>query len=236
MTGRLNIFEIEEMFEAARKSIRIKAPSEEESVSYHIRQLYAQLITPNVKAVSIAKEIYRCAMTHELSEIQMQWQEISDAIDDFQYGKNQDGYSLDKLQSMIVAHARRLWHMQPSEYTFKEFVGQKVTAVNSETQFIILLEKGSIVVECPWRIRDANGIKIGETDIQTNQSEWKTVQSILTGKTIVDVQLFEQFPLLIIQLNNLFLDIFHASSFFDGWTLSDDEDFYMFSVHGGQIG
>lgn len=236
MTGRLNIFEIEEMFEAARKSIQREAPSEEESVTYHIRKLYAQLIMPNDKAVTIVKEIYNCAVAYDLSHIQLIWQDISDAIDDFEYGTNREGHTLDKIQDMIMTHARKLWHMQPSEYTFKEFLGQKVTAVNSETQFIILLEKGSIVVECPWRIRDTDGIKIGETDIQTNQREWKTVKAMLTGKTIADIQLFEQFPMLIIQFNDLFLDIFHASSFFDGWTLSDDEDFYMFSVHGGQIG
>ena len=57
----------------------------------------------------------------------------------------------------------------------------------------------------------------------------------MIGKTIEDVQLLEQSPLLIIQCDNIFLDVFHASHYFDGWTLTDEDDFYMFSMHGGDI-
>ncbi|WP_379589394.1 hypothetical protein [Oceanobacillus caeni] len=31
------------------------------------------------------------------------------------------------------------------------------------------------------------------------------------------------------------MDVFHASSYFDGWTLTDHGDFYIFSMHGGSI-
>ena len=63
----------------------------------------------------------------------------------------------------------------------------------------------------------------------------KSVRELLIGKTIEDVQLLEQCPLLIVQFGNIFLDVFHASSFFDGWNLTDNEDFYIFSMHGGGI-
>jgi hypothetical protein len=136
---------------------------------------------------------------------------------------------------MIATHARRLWHTKISKINFKEFIGQKITGIDSEVHFLIQLEKGAIIIECPWRIRDTGEIVIGETDIQSNQREWKAVGELLIGKTIEDVQLLEQCPLLIVQCDHLFLDVFHASSFFDGWTLTDEEDFYLFSMHGGII-
>ena len=76
---------------------------------------------------------------------------------------------------------------------------------------------------------------MGETDIQSNQREWKSVRELLIGKTIEDVQLLEQCPLLIVQFGNIFVDVFHVSSFFDGWTLTDEGDLYIFSMHGGSI-
>ena len=165
----------------------------------------------------------------------MNWQEISDVIDDIQYGDNLNGYTRNTVNEMIIAHARRLWHTKVSKITFKELIGQKVTAIISEIHFIIHLEKGAVVIECPWRIRNTDGIVIGETDIQSNQRQWKSIGNLLIGHSIEDVQLLEQCPLLIIQFGNLFLDVFHASSYFDGWTLTDEENFYMFSMHGGSI-
>ena len=98
------------------------------------------------------------------------------------------------------------------------------------------MERGAIVIECPWRIRDVDGILLGETDLQSNQKEWKSIEELLTGRTIEAVHLLEQCPLLIVQCGNIFLDVFHASSYFDGWTMTNEEDFYMFSMHGGNIG
>ena len=63
----------------------------------------------------------------------------------------------------------------------------------------------------------------------------KSVRELLIGRIIDDVQLLEQCPLLIVQFGNVFLDVFHASSFFDGWTLTDEGDLYIFSMHGGSI-
>ena len=98
--------------------------------------------------------------------------------------------------------------------------------------FLIKLEKGAIIIECPWRLRDTDEILLGETDIQSNQREWKSVRELLIGKTIEDVQLLEQCPLLIVQFGNIFVDVFHVSSFLDGWTLTDEGDLYIFSMHG----
>ncbi|GGA74767.1 hypothetical protein GCM10008025_18100 [Ornithinibacillus halotolerans] len=232
---KLNIFEMEKMFDDAMKSIQWEVPSKEQCVEYHVKHLHSQLLLPVENAMLLVKEIYDCTIEHELFKEQMNWQEISDAIDDFQYGDNQNGYTEGKINEMIVAHARKLWHTKISNITFKELIGQKVTAIDSEVHFIIQLEKGAIIIECPWRIRDTGGILLGETDIQSNQSEWKSVKELLVGKKVEDIRLYEQCPLLIIQFDNIFLDVFHASSYFDGWTLTDHGDFYIFSMHGGSI-
>ncbi|MBY0098325.1 hypothetical protein H0185_16115 [Mesobacillus maritimus] len=231
----LNFFEIEKMFADAMKSTQWEAPSKEQCLDHHIKRLHAQLLVPNENAMLIVKELYDCTLKANLFEEQMNWQELSDAIDDFQYGDNVYGYTLEKINEMIAIHARKLWHTKISQMNFKEFIGQKIIGIDSEVHFLIQLEKGSIIIECPWRIRDTGGIVIGETDIQSNQREWKAVGELLIGKTIEDVQLLEQCPLLIVQCDHLFLDVFHASSFFDGWTLTDEEDFYLFSMHGGSI-
>jgi len=235
MIDLLNLFEIEEMFANAMKAIQREAPSKELCFIYHLKQLHSQLLIPNEKAVLIVSEIYSCTVKHDLFEEQMNWQKISDAIDDFQYGDNQHRYTQDKINEMIVTHARKLWHTKISNITFKEVIGQKVTTINSDVHFIIELEKGAIIIECPWRIRDTGGILLGETDIQSNQKEWNLINELLVGKKIEGVQLFEQCPLLILQFGNIFLDVFHTSSYFDGWTLTDNEDFYIFSMHGGRI-
>lgn len=235
MKEQLNIFEIERMFADAMNSIQREAPSEEESIEFHIKQLHAQLLTPTEKAMSIVKEIYDCTITHDLLEEQMNWQDISDTIDDFLYGDNIYAYTLDKVNQLIVSHARKLWHTKVSKIDFNGFIGQKITDIDTEIHFIIQLEKGSIIIECPWRIRDTGAILLGETDIQSNPRERRAVKELLVGKTIVDVQLLEQCPFLIVQCDELFLDVFHASSYFDGWTITDDEDFYLFSMHGGSI-
>jgi hypothetical protein len=235
MKGKLNIFEIEKMFADAMNSIQREAPSKEQCVDYHLKYLHSQLLLPTPNAVLIVKEIYNCTIEHDLFEEQMNWQEVSDAIDDFQYGDNYNGYTMDKIIKIIVSQARSIWHTKISNIDFKKIIGQKVTAIDFEVHFIIQLEEGAIIIECPWRIRDTGEILLGETDIQSNQREWKTIKELLSGKTIKDVKLFEQCPFLIVQCDHIFLDVFHSSSYFDGWTLTDEEDFYIFSMHGGSI-
>lgn len=235
METPLNIFEIEKMFDDAMVAMNRDAPSMEQCIDYHLKQLHAKLLKPVEDAILVVKEIYNCAIEHNVLDVQMDWQEMSDAIDDFQYGDNLNGYTLDKINKMIMTHGRKIWHTKLSNMSFKEIIGQKVKAIDTETHFIIELEKGAIIIECPWRIRDTDCVLLGETDVQSNAREWKAVEELLLGKTIEDIQLLEHCPLLIVQCGHIFLDLFHASSFFDGWTITDEDDLYVFSMHGGSI-
>lgn len=105
----LNIFEIEEMFEAVIKTLQQDEPSEEQCFDYHINQLHSQLLLPDSNVISIVKEIYTFTIQHELFEEQMNWQEISDVIDEYQYGDTYNDYTKDNINEMIVEHARRIW-------------------------------------------------------------------------------------------------------------------------------
>lgn len=234
-TRKLNIFEVEEMFADAIKSAELTAPTMEECSEYHLKRLHACLLVPNEEAISIVKEIYNFTVEHDLFEEQMTWQEISDAIDDFHYGDNLNKYTHVKISEMIMKQARRIWHYKLGNIISNDLIGKKVTGIDSEVNFIIELDKGAIIIECPWRIRNTDEILVGETDIASNNRQWKTVKELLIGRSIQDIQLLENCPLLIIQMDSLFVDIFHASAFFDGWTLTDEEGFYLFSMHGGTI-
>ena len=131
--------------------------------------------------------------------------------------------------------ARELWYTKGIEDRFTEFIGQKVIDIETGGNFSIQFEKAALTIECPWRIRNADIVLVGETDSETNEDAWKSVKQLLSGTTIMDVQLFENCPLLIVQCDDLYIDLFHASSNFDGWILTNEEDSYMYSVHGGQV-
>lgn len=109
MKEKLNIFEIGKMFDDAMRSIQWEVPSKEQCLDYHMKELHSQLLLPAPNAMLIVKEIYDCTIEQGLFEEQMNWQEVSDAIDDFQHGDNYYGYTKEKVNEMIVAHARRLW-------------------------------------------------------------------------------------------------------------------------------
>lgn len=231
----LNPFEIEQLFDAAMRAIQWGIPTKEECVSYYMKSLHSKLLLPNQNSILIVKELYDCAVANDLFEEQKYWQEVSDAIADFENEGNVQGLSIERLHEMIIHCARKLWHTKIRSITFQQFIGQKITDVETEVHFTILFEKGALTIECPWRIRNTDAILLGETDVNANQREWKSVKELLVGKTLEDVQLLEQCPLLIVQCGDCFLDVFHASSFFDGWTISDEDDFYLFSMHGGSI-
>ena len=238
MTEPLNLFEMESMFERSMKAIRQEEPREEDCVAYHLKELHAKLLSPNVGAISIVKELYHFVIAEDLYEEQMRWYIVSELIDYFEY----DGtYNMTKeeLNEKVIMHAcmhaRELWHTQRIEGRFSEFIGQKVIDIETGDNFSIQFGKGALAIECPWRIRNADIVLVGETDSQTNEDAWKSVKQLLSGTTILDVQLFENCPLLIVQCDDLYLDLFHASSNFDGWILKNEEDSYIYSMHGGQV-
>ena len=231
-----NFFEVHEVFEKMRNIHQFKEPTVLECAMHHITQLHAELLLPNSNAISLVDELYAVSVEFDLVNEQMAWQGLSDAIDDVRHGDNLEGVTEQELHMLIRKQAREMWHTQKSVHDVDRLVGQKVTAFDAEAGIVLRLENGAITIECPWRVRSAGQILVGETDIRSNQQVIRSFEELVVGKTIQDIQLFENCPFVIIQLDDLFLDIFHASAFFDGWTMTDEEDFYLFSMHGGQIG
>lgn len=231
-----NFFEVHEVFEKMRNIHQFKEPTVLECAMHHITQLHAELLLPNSNAISLVDELYAVSVEFDLVNEQMAWQGLSDAIDDVRHGDNLEGVTEQELHMLIRKQAREMWHTQKSVHDVDRLVGQKVTAFDAEAGIVLRLENGAITIECPWRVRSAEQILVGETDIRSNQQVIRSFEELVVGKTIQDIQLFENCPFVIIQLDDLFLDIFHASAFFDGWTMTDEEDFYLFSMHGGQIG
>lgn len=231
----LHLLEVEAIFTEVMELLQRKAPSKEECINFHIRFLHSQLLLPTQFAMDIVIEIEKCIIKFHLLDQQENWKPIIDLMKEFQNKNNQNSLNEEYVKERIITHARRLWHTKISDINFETIIGQKVIAVDFETNFIIELEKGALIIECPWRIRDVEGILLGQTDILYNKSEEKSVGEWLINKKIKDIQLLEQCPLLIIQLDHIFIDIFHASTYYDGWTLTDNGDFYIFSMHGGEI-
>ena len=230
-----NFFEVHEMFEKVRKVHQFREPTTLECAMHHINQLHAELLLPNSNAISLVNELYAVSVEFDLVNEQMAWQGLSDAIDDVRHGDNLEGVTEQELHMSIRKQAREMWHTKKSVHDVDRLVGQKVTTFDAEAGIVLRLENGAITIECPWRVRSAGQIFVGETDIRSNQQVIRSFEELVVGKTIQDIQLLENCPFVIIQLDDLFLDIFHASAFFDGWTMTDEEDFYLFSMHGGQI-
>ncbi|WP_153730759.1 hypothetical protein [Sporosarcina obsidiansis] len=230
------VFEIEEMFEKAVRSLGWKFPTIKECAISHINRLHQRLLFAGDDVFAMVKEIYNCTIQYQLEEKQLQWYEPSEWIDQLHYDQ---AFNLSKeaVREKIVRHARKLWHAEKSEYTFSTLIGRRVlnVAVKTDDRFIVQFENGSLMIECAWRIRNTETILFGDSDLQSNAVKWHEIQDLLIKRTIQDVQLWHNCPFLMVQLDDVFLDVFHSSSLFEGWSITDDEDHYLFSDHGGHV-
>ncbi|MFD2628634.1 hypothetical protein [Oceanobacillus kapialis] len=105
----LNIFEIEKMHFDAMTALQWEAPTKEACVQHHLTKLYEKLRTPHESSFSIVQYMYKLAIEHDLPEIQMQWQEISDMIDEMTYGSDPAGLSQEVVEMKIQQLACELW-------------------------------------------------------------------------------------------------------------------------------
>ncbi|MEK3796833.1 DUF6188 family protein [Peribacillus sp. FSL H8-0477] len=125
-----------------------------------------------------------------------------------------------------------------SEIAFNYFIGQKVIEVDTDKNLPLglALEAGHLNIECPWRLQVLNTVAIGYSDcIQSPENySHKNVKKILFGKRIVNILHFEAISDLVVEFEgNIYLELFHDSSFFEGWQLQGDNGFYLFTLPGG---
>ncbi|MFT8323013.1 MAG: hypothetical protein ABF649_19275 [Bacillus sp. (in: firmicutes)] len=128
-------------------------------------------------------------------------------------------------------------YRKKSDINFTTFKGQKVKKVKSEVGLPlgIFFEKAILVIECPWRLVHSNQITVGFSDCkQPSISSYKILEKQTKGKKITDIHHFENISDLIIELEHqVFLELFHDSTNFEGWQLQGDEGFLLVSLPGG---
>lgn len=126
-----------------------------------------------------------------------------------------------------------------SKIDFGYFIGQVVTDVNTEENLPlgIIFERGWLMVECPWRIRKGKEIILGETDCISEPKKFshKNVKNLIVSKKILNISFYEQLILIVEFEGNLTLELFHASSYFEGWKLQGDDGFDVFTLPGGKV-
>ncbi|PIC64662.1 hypothetical protein CSV79_05850 [Sporosarcina sp. P13] len=236
MRPPFSAFEIEEMFEHAVRSLGWAYPTELECAMFHMKRLHQQLLFASDDVVDLVRELYHCAIQYKIEEKQLQWHEPSEWVDQLEYDEAFD-LSKEMVGKKIIQHARELWHAEKSEYTFSALVGQRVIGVDVKTtdQFTIQFENGRLFIECAWRIRTTETILLGDAEIRANAVKWQDVQELLVNRMIQDIQFWTNCPFLIVQFDELFLDVFQSSSLVEGWSITDDEDRYLFPNHDGQL-
>ena len=125
-----------------------------------------------------------------------------------------------------------------SNIDFKYFIGQKVTEVNTEKNLPLgmTFDTAGLIIECPWRVQVSNEVVIGYTDcIQaSDRYSHKSVESILLGKRILNILHFVGISDLVVEFEgSIYLELFHDSNYFEGWQLSGENGFYLFTLPGG---
>ena len=125
-----------------------------------------------------------------------------------------------------------------SNIDFKYFIGQKVTEVTTEKDepLGMTFDRAGLIIECPWRLQVSKEIVIGYSDCihSPDRFSHKNVKKILTEKKIVNILHFENISDLVVEFEgNIYLELFHDSTYFEGWQLSGENGFYLFTLPGG---
>ncbi|AEN88941.1 MULTISPECIES: DUF6188 family protein [Priestia] len=121
---------------------------------------------------------------------------------------------------------------------FSYFQEQTVTKVNTDNTlpFSLVFSKGGLVAECPWRLKNKRSILLGQADWKSAHSaeQRQQVEALLLGQHIISIQWYEDIGILRITFSNGYaLDMFHDSSFFEGWDLYGQDGFSFISLPGG---
>ncbi|WP_221886024.1 DUF6188 family protein [Paenibacillus zeisoli] len=92
-------------------------------------------------------------------------------------------------------------------------------------------------MECPWRLRTNNRIVVGQPEteiVDKRQQAFLELERALIGNIIKDIIHFEDISDLIVVFDrDVFLDLFHDSSWYEGWQLQGPGQFFVVSTPGG---
>lgn len=137
---------------------------------------------------------------------------------------------------MVKHYSRFTGEIIESGIDFKSFSGQQVCEIDKLNPAIIFTD-GSLIVECPWRLRDNASIIVGFTEYReesTTNDSYERLKAKLVGKQITRIGHVLQTTDLFIELeDNLVLELFPDSSLYEGWQLFGPNGFLLVSFPGG---
>ncbi|GGE61647.1 hypothetical protein [Priestia taiwanensis] len=70
---------------------------------------------------------------------------------------------------------------------------------------------------------------------RTKKFSHANVKELLISKKIVDISFYEQLIFIIKLEDSLTFELFHASSYFEGWTLQGNDGFDVCTLPGGEV-
>ncbi|MCM3731540.1 hypothetical protein M3196_07675 [Fictibacillus nanhaiensis] len=80
-------------------------------------------------------------------------------------------------------------------------------------------------------------IVLGETDLISDSKKFSlnNAKKILLSKRIINKSLYEDLLFIIEFEDNLSLELFHASCYFEGWTLQGENGLDIWTLPGGTV-
>lgn len=145
-----------------------------------------------------------------------------------------------EIRLKIENKKRRAIELSQNNIDFGYFIGQIVTHIDTDTNVFLRLifEEGRLSAECPWRLRKKKEILVGETDCISAPEKYSRLHlnRLLKNKKILSISYYEELVLLTIEFEgDLFFDLFHNSSYFEGWTLQGNNGLEVFTLPGGEV-
>ncbi|WP_379001014.1 hypothetical protein [Metabacillus niabensis] len=116
-----------------------------------------------------------------------------------------------------------------SNIDFSNFIGRKVIEILPIGKDLInvIFDKGSLNVECSWRLRDKQGLIIGTTE-RKETDRLSIIKQHLVDTSITEIYHFEPTDDMIIAFkNDTYLDLFSDSSIFEQYQLYNGEDIFL---------
>lgn len=126
-----------------------------------------------------------------------------------------------------------------SDIDFSYFIDQTVVGVNTEKNvaFGMTFESSYLIIECPWRIKSSHEVLIGYSDILHSKGKFthRDAETILVGKRIRNIFHFEKVSDLVLEFEDgIYLELFHDSTYFEGWQLGAENGLLLVSLPGGE--
>jgi len=103
-----NIFEVEDYFKRALWELKMQEPTFEECAEYYIQQLAKRILKEENSAIDLAYKIYEIVRELDNCDGLEEWYNISEMIDDFQYGDNISNLSKVALIVAIEREVKKL--------------------------------------------------------------------------------------------------------------------------------